>query len=412
MPERKKNLKSILIWLLKLAVVVGAVWYLIANNKIDYKSFKLIPGGAALTVLAAGSILAAMLLTFVRYRLLLGGLEVKIGLGDSCRIGFIGSFFSTFTPGSMGGDVVKMAYLIKETGRRAESVSSVMVDRVLGLLGLICLGGLALLFSWDEVVRNPGLHTLVLAVFGVLGAAGMCTLLSLVALARGRKWGAAAWLLLLLGCSAFAYLALRRDEIVFSLDLRQGGAALLRGRALIVMYADALLGLACVALVPSCQPGRRLASFIASRVPGGGSLMSLLRAVLAYRECFGTVAASFVMSVFVHALLLFSIYLISQALTLHQYPTAWHITFATPPTFVANTLPMPGGGLGVGEACFDKLLSDASAGAVTGGANVFLFFRLLSLLCSLVGLPLYLRGKKEIEAARAEYGDGEAGVGG
>ena len=50
----------------------------------------------------------------------------------------IGTFFSTFLPGSVGGDVVRAAFLAKEQkNRRTVAVATVLMDRAIALWGLI-----------------------------------------------------------------------------------------------------------------------------------------------------------------------------------------------------------------------------------------------------------------------------------
>ena len=58
---------------------------------------------------------------------------------------------------------------------------------------------------------------------------------------------------------------------------------------------------------------------------------------------------------------------------------------------LANTLPITPGGLGVGEAAFNKLFALAG---LEGGAETLLGWRLLTLLLGLVGLVFYLQGRK------------------
>ena len=72
---------------------------------------------------------------------------------------------------------------------------------------------------------------------------------------------------------------------------------------------------------------------------------------------------------------------------------------------VANALPVPGGGLGVGENAFDGLLRlcrDENGTPITGGAAIFLIWRFCAIVIGLVGLPFYLKGKKEMIRVGAE----------
>jgi uncharacterized protein (TIRG00374 family) len=53
---------------------------------------------------------------------------------------FIGHFFSLFMPGATSGDLIKAIYVARETpDRKTEVVSTVFIDRIIGLFGLIIL---------------------------------------------------------------------------------------------------------------------------------------------------------------------------------------------------------------------------------------------------------------------------------
>src|SRR5439155_26889689 len=53
----------------------------------------------------------------------------------------VGAFYNTFMPGSTGGDLLKAYYASKQTSHRTRAVLSVFVDRVIGLLALVIMGG-------------------------------------------------------------------------------------------------------------------------------------------------------------------------------------------------------------------------------------------------------------------------------
>jgi uncharacterized protein (TIRG00374 family) len=77
------------------------------------------------------------LLTFVRWYILVRAVELPFRAIDAFRLGFIGLFFNSFMPGSVGGDVIKAAALAREQNRRAVAVATVIMDRVIALWALI-----------------------------------------------------------------------------------------------------------------------------------------------------------------------------------------------------------------------------------------------------------------------------------
>ncbi len=81
--------------------------------------------------------LPSTLLTFVRWYILVRAVELPFRLIDAFRLGFIGLFFNTFMPGSVGGDVIKAAVLAREQDRRTIAVATVIMDRAIALWALI-----------------------------------------------------------------------------------------------------------------------------------------------------------------------------------------------------------------------------------------------------------------------------------
>ncbi len=97
-----------------------------------------------LFVLAFGLYMTGVLLAFLRWYLLVRALGLPFRLKDAYRLGFIGMLFNFVIPGAVGGDFVKAAYLCREQGTRTGPIASVVVDRIVGLLGLFllaCVGG-------------------------------------------------------------------------------------------------------------------------------------------------------------------------------------------------------------------------------------------------------------------------------
>ena len=82
------------------------------------------------------------LITSLRWHLLLRAIGIHIGAARAFVINMVGAFYNTFMPGSTGGDVLKAYYAAKlAPEHRTRAVMSVIVDRVIGLLALIILGG-------------------------------------------------------------------------------------------------------------------------------------------------------------------------------------------------------------------------------------------------------------------------------
>jgi uncharacterized protein (TIRG00374 family) len=88
------------------------------------------------------------ILTSYRWHELLKALSIHIGLMRTFTLNMVGAFYNTFMPGSTGGDVLKALYASRQTPLRTFAVMSVFIDRIIGLLALIIIGGIAAATQW------------------------------------------------------------------------------------------------------------------------------------------------------------------------------------------------------------------------------------------------------------------------
>jgi uncharacterized membrane protein YbhN (UPF0104 family) len=100
------------------------------------------------------------IITSYRWNLLMRLLEVYVPLGRTFVINMVGAFYNTFMPGSTGGDVLKAYYAAKQVpNHRTRAVMSVIVDRIIGLLALVILGGSAATYQYlTSSTRDPVTH--------------------------------------------------------------------------------------------------------------------------------------------------------------------------------------------------------------------------------------------------------------
>lgn len=107
----------------------------------------------------------------VRWWLLMRSRDMTVSLWKAFRLTMVGNFFNFCMPGTTGGDLVKAYYAAKGSGRRADAVMSVIVDRICGLLGLLILAGVAGLFMLnDESARQITLYIWLICSGAVVGS--------------------------------------------------------------------------------------------------------------------------------------------------------------------------------------------------------------------------------------------------
>ncbi|RUL85911.1 lysylphosphatidylglycerol synthase transmembrane domain-containing protein [Tautonia sociabilis] len=98
--------------------------------------------------------LSALVLTFLRWFALVRALGLPFRVADAIRLGFIGNVFNLVIPGAVGGDVIKGAFLCREQAKKTQAVASMVIDRLLGLIGLFLLAGLAGAWAWSGSTRD------------------------------------------------------------------------------------------------------------------------------------------------------------------------------------------------------------------------------------------------------------------
>lgn len=88
----------------------------------------------------------------LRLRWLLVVHGVSLSVWQAVKVTFAGNFIIGTTPfGTHGGDAMKAYYIARDTPYKHEAVTTVFVDRVIGVISLVGLAGLVCLVNW----RNP-----------------------------------------------------------------------------------------------------------------------------------------------------------------------------------------------------------------------------------------------------------------
>ena len=133
-------MKKIAFFLLKLSLIAGIFVFLFwqaALNDAFKELFTLENKHWEFLLLAFLCQLVAISITFVRWKWLVTALDVPFTYRDGFRLGFLGLMLNLAPMGIVGGDGIK-AYMLarKNPDHRARSIASVVVDRIIGLIGL------------------------------------------------------------------------------------------------------------------------------------------------------------------------------------------------------------------------------------------------------------------------------------
>ncbi len=129
-------------WLLAIGLLSALFWFHrsalaeLGQREIGWSLF-----GAATLVR-----FVSLVLTFLRWRMLVTGIGLPLSVREAIRLGLLGEACNLLGPGSAGGDLLKAVWLAKShPGREASAAATVLLDRVLGLWSLFVVGALATL---------------------------------------------------------------------------------------------------------------------------------------------------------------------------------------------------------------------------------------------------------------------------
>jgi uncharacterized membrane protein YbhN (UPF0104 family) len=167
MTQSKKHSRSGLIINLALVALAFGLLGLVLYQKSDTIQ-KVFSRRLDLRWLLAGEaiFLTALFLTFIRWYLLVRVIEPKFTFRAAVLLGFIGNVFNLVIPGAVGGDLIKAAYLLRMEIKKTQAIASMVIDRILGLLGLFVLASGAGVFAWRDAPSD--VRALILAAWSAL----------------------------------------------------------------------------------------------------------------------------------------------------------------------------------------------------------------------------------------------------
>ena len=279
--------------------------------------------------------LAAHVVSYLRWRIMVRALDIPFTVFDAIRIGFIGSFFNLFAFGMVGGDSLRAYYVTRQVKHRVpEAISSVVADRLIGMMTMFSFASVAYLVSDLNVI--PGA-------------------------ANANKMTA-----LLAAC---------RTIIVVT----------------IVGYA-ALLALLLAPRVSQTAPYQRLTG-----VPRIGPVIKRFSNVLiVYRRKLPTLGICFLLSSLCVVCFASSIYFVAQSIT-PSHPTLKEHFIITPIAMTANAIPLPGG-IGGMELAIDFLyLAFTPDSSGQRGIIIAFAFRLVLLVTSAIGAIAWFMNRQVLD---------------
>ena len=152
----RKIVVTVLRAALGVALAAGLIYLTLRSTGTDLWS-ELHGSGKLLLGLALVMHGVMLVLATWRWWLLLRVQSINIPIREVARLTMIGFFFNLAVPGAVGGDLIKMGFVGRQaSGKGAEAVFSIVMDRLLGVLGLFLVAGVAgwLLLEFHRVLLD------------------------------------------------------------------------------------------------------------------------------------------------------------------------------------------------------------------------------------------------------------------
>lgn len=182
----KRSHRALVINAVLVAVAFGLLGWVIHDSrdaigevlkrKLDFR----------LIALAFGIYLSGLMLTFVRWCGLVRVIDPAFRLRDAGLLGFIGNVYNLVIPGAVSGDLIKAGFLIRMRINSTQAIASMVLDRILGLLGLFTLAGVAGMIAWPNT-DSVAVKRLILVVWTFL-AVGFLGLAAIFGQALTRRF--------------------------------------------------------------------------------------------------------------------------------------------------------------------------------------------------------------------------------
>ena len=297
------------------------------------------PKDWAFLALAQGLVLLAFSLSYVRWYLLVRGLDLGFHLRDAFRLGTLGFMLNQVSPGSVGGDLLKAVFIAREQPeKRTEAIATVLVDRVIGLYAMLLIASLGLLFAGQTLDSGTVLH--------------------------------------------FAGQTIDSSTLLRSLRT--------------LVWASALCGTVGLSFVLSPLATGKLARTMADKLPiVGHTVTRLIEAANIYRSRRGYLFAGFGIALLTHCLLITAFWCISHGLPVSG-PTFAQNASIVPIGLVVGALPFTPGGLGTMEMGMETLYSMIGAGQ-GDGTIVAVAYRAMTYVFAGVGAFYYFSSRKKVD---------------
>lgn len=144
----KPPIKNWLSFIAKAIVSIALIWYLLSITEFSAVIASLTSASPFWLVLAFITLILGKIITSYRWQILLKAQEIDIPLRFLIGSVFVGQFFNSFLPTTIGGDAMRAYDTAALSKDSTKSVVSVFADRLIGVFALALLAVAALFIGF------------------------------------------------------------------------------------------------------------------------------------------------------------------------------------------------------------------------------------------------------------------------
>jgi len=140
----KSRLKNTLSFIVKAIVSIALIWYLLSITEFSAVIASLKSASPFWLLLSFITLIIGKIITSYRWQVLLKAQNIDIPLRFLIGSVFVGQFFNSFLPTTIGGDAMRAYDTAERSKQSTKSVVSVFADRLIGVFALALLAVFAL----------------------------------------------------------------------------------------------------------------------------------------------------------------------------------------------------------------------------------------------------------------------------
>lgn len=174
--------KQAILFFFKVSIALLIFWVLAQHAELQLKLLNVFLISPISTLVIVILCYFMVILHAWRWHRLNYAQKIDVGFGETIMPTYLGVAFNTILPGSVGGDIIRLYYIIRKfPQQKMNAAFAVVVDRISGLLGIFILGCILAPYYLARYHQHALLHSILLVSF-IVCVATMCVFFLLLTL--------------------------------------------------------------------------------------------------------------------------------------------------------------------------------------------------------------------------------------